>query len=192
MLLPKGGRVVGLGVQGSTILTCTPSVPKRLSSLSAWLKVKDFCVKLFHHQELFRHRDFQGWFTVVVVFNSKSRTYNYSVNGQYAQISPKLGTRTINHIGRGGVIFISLTSTTFDHERSRLHVETTTVLSISNGLDQNPMTTQQGGHYIHFYLVFSVTYYLKVCNAISLLPQTSFFYNKCQIGCLDIRAYAHL
>ena len=49
----------------------------------------------FLYQEVFRHYNFQWRFEVVVVFYFKSRTYNDSVNGQHASISPNLETRTI-------------------------------------------------------------------------------------------------
>ena len=82
---------------------------KWLSSLSARLemwasKSKEKITPNFYHQEVFRQRNFGGRFGVVVVFYFKSHTYNYSVNGQHALISPKLGTRTIvlgGSIGQG-------------------------------------------------------------------------------------------
>ena len=64
----------------------------------------------FHHQEVFRHRNFGGHFAIVVLSYSKSHTYNYFVNGQWALTSPKLGTRTII-LGRRGY----LDTTIFGH-----------------------------------------------------------------------------
>ena len=49
----------------------------------------------FLYEEVFWHHNFQGRFGVVVVFYFKNLTYNYSVNGQRALISPKLETRKI-------------------------------------------------------------------------------------------------
>ena len=49
----------------------------------------------FHHQEVFRHRNFKGRFKVFDVLYFKSHTYNYSVNGQQTLILPKLEIRTI-------------------------------------------------------------------------------------------------
>ena len=46
---------------------------------------------IFLHQTL-QHRDFRGCFGVVVVLYFKHRTYNYSINGHRALISPKLET----------------------------------------------------------------------------------------------------
>lgn len=51
------------------------------------------------YQEIFWHRDFRGRFIVVVVFYFWSHTYNYSVNGQRASISPQVR----NHFGTEGV-----------------------------------------------------------------------------------------
>ena len=47
------------------------------------------------HQEVFPHRNFQGCFGVVVVFYFKHHIYNYSDNGEWVLIFPKLETRTI-------------------------------------------------------------------------------------------------
>ena len=41
-----------------------------------------------HHQEDFRHRNFRGCFTVVAIFYFECHTYNYSLNGERASISP--------------------------------------------------------------------------------------------------------
>ena len=74
-------------------------VPKWLSGLSAWLEIwgseSNISVPNFTYQEVFWHRNFWGHFGVVVVVYFKSHTYNYSVNGQRALISPKLETHTI-------------------------------------------------------------------------------------------------
>ena len=48
-----------------------------------------------HHHEDFRHRGFRGCSGVVGVFYFERCTYNYSDNGEWALISPKLETRTI-------------------------------------------------------------------------------------------------
>ena len=89
----------------------TPSIPKWLSYLLEFfcpkmivqficparylrLKVKYFCTKL-SSSSIFLTLQFRGRFGVVIVFNFKSHAYNYSVNGQWALISPKLGTWAI-------------------------------------------------------------------------------------------------
>jgi hypothetical protein len=48
------------------------------------LEIK-FLVPNFHHQKVFRHRNFGGHCEVLVVFYFQSHTYNYLVNGQRAK-----------------------------------------------------------------------------------------------------------
>lgn len=65
--------------------------------------------------------------------------------------------------------------------------ETTRVMMMPNALEQNPMTTWQRD------MVFSVTYYLHLYNAINCLLETSFlFTTNVKLGCLGIREYGHL
>ena len=96
----------------------TLSVPKWLSYLPDFLVPNDCPVYLpwreirgsksnvfapnVHHQEVLRYHNFRGRFGVVVVFYCKSHAYNYLVNGQWALISPKWGTRTIV-LGQRGI-----------------------------------------------------------------------------------------
>ena len=75
-------------------------VPRWLSSLSAQLEIwgskSNIFARNFHHQEVFRHRNFGRHFgAVVVYYYYKNHTYNYSVNGQWALISPNFRTQTI-------------------------------------------------------------------------------------------------
>ena len=74
-------------------------VPKQLFGLSTRLEIwgskSNILAWNFHRQEVFWHRNFRGRFGVVDVFYLKIHTYNHSVNGQWALISPKLGARTI-------------------------------------------------------------------------------------------------
>ena len=48
-----------------------------------------------HHQEDSKHHKFQGCSGAVGVFYFERHTYNYSDNGEWALISPKLETGTI-------------------------------------------------------------------------------------------------
>ena len=71
------------------------------------------------YQEVFQHHDLWGNFKVVDAFYFKSHTYNYSVNGQHALISPKLETRTII-LGRRECIRTSFLAR-FTHYRATYH-----------------------------------------------------------------------
>ena len=66
------------------------------TQLEIWGSKSNISAPDFHHQDVFRHRNSGGHCrVVVVVLYSISYNYNYSVNGQHALISPKLGERTI-------------------------------------------------------------------------------------------------
>ena len=91
------------------------SVPKRLScfymilSVICFILKKTFDIGLLdirgsnsnvvenesHHQEDFRHRDFQGCSGAVGVFYFECHTYNHSYNGERTLILPKLEIKTI-------------------------------------------------------------------------------------------------
>ena len=74
------------GLKTIVRLTC-PTRTLRLSQI--------FLCQTFYIKKSFLHCNFRGHFRVVVVLYFKSHTYNYSVHGQRALISPKLETRLI-------------------------------------------------------------------------------------------------
>ena len=55
-----------------------------------------------HHQVDFRHCNFRGCFTVVAIFYFECHTYNYSLNGERASISPVF-LKQDNHFRTEGV-----------------------------------------------------------------------------------------
>ena len=70
-----------------------------LEDLDAGLDIRGSNSAIFenqsHHQEGFRHNNFWGCYEGVGVFYFERHTYNYSDNGEWALILPKLEMRTI-------------------------------------------------------------------------------------------------
>ena len=78
-------------------------LPGSSTQLEIWGSKSNIFGPNFHHQEVFRHRDCGRRFGVVDVISFKSHTYNHSVNGQRALISPTVGTQTTISGRREGV-----------------------------------------------------------------------------------------
>ena len=68
-------------------------VPSSKKTFNTGLDIRGSNSNIFknqsHHQEDFRHRNFQGCSGVVGVFYFEHHTYNYLDNGEWALISPK-------------------------------------------------------------------------------------------------------